>query len=136
MLKNFQLKYTPAALRAEAGAWRVVVHLNLVRSVHFVLDVLSSQTSTHQPASYNPTTGAAVGVGVDLGAVSGGVTSASAGDSSPVLAAFRAPAPAPAGSFSPPPTAGGSAASEVRRYKLALSPLRHVEAVLARTLSV
>ena len=118
MLKNFQLYFTPKALQAETDAWRAVIHLNLVRSVNFVLDVLSSHTAAAatQPATYNPATGAAAGVGVDLGAVT--APSAPAGDAGTAPAALRTSAPpAPSSaSFSPPPTAGGT--SEVRRYKL------------------
>ncbi|KAI0321417.1 G-alpha-domain-containing protein [Amylostereum chailletii] len=41
MLRNFQLKFTPAAFHAEAEAWRAVIDLNLVRSVTFILNVLN-----------------------------------------------------------------------------------------------
>ncbi|KAJ6499584.1 guanine nucleotide binding protein, alpha subunit [Mycena vitilis] len=40
MLKNFQLYFAPKAFQAEAEAWRPVIHLNLVRSVNFVLGLL------------------------------------------------------------------------------------------------
>jgi guanine nucleotide-binding protein alpha-1 subunit len=38
---EFQLAYTPNAFREERLAWRPVVYLNLVRSVHRILDALS-----------------------------------------------------------------------------------------------
>ncbi|EPQ53559.1 G-alpha-domain-containing protein [Gloeophyllum trabeum ATCC 11539] len=54
MLKNFQLQFTPKAFKAESGAWRAVIHLNLVRSVNFILDLLSPNprfTHAGSPAS-------------------------------------------------------------------------------------
>ncbi|EIN08788.1 P-loop containing nucleoside triphosphate hydrolase protein [Punctularia strigosozonata HHB-11173 SS5] len=47
LLKNFQLQFTPKAFRAEAEAWRAVIHFNLVRSVNFLLDLLESSSSPH-----------------------------------------------------------------------------------------
>ena len=40
MVKNFQLKFCPAAFYAEAEAWHTVIHLNLVRYVNFILEAL------------------------------------------------------------------------------------------------
>ncbi|KZT68898.1 G-protein alpha subunit [Daedalea quercina L-15889] len=40
MLKNFQLHFAPEAFHAESEAWRAVIHLNLIRSVNFILDLL------------------------------------------------------------------------------------------------
>ncbi|CCM02500.1 uncharacterized protein FIBRA_04602 [Fibroporia radiculosa] len=40
MLKNFQLHFTPETFHAEVEAWRAVIHLNLIRSVNFILDLL------------------------------------------------------------------------------------------------
>lgn len=40
ILKNFQLVFAPKSFHAEAVAWTAVIHLNLVRSVNFVLDLL------------------------------------------------------------------------------------------------
>ncbi|CDO72779.1 hypothetical protein BN946_scf184994.g32 [Trametes cinnabarina] len=39
-VKNFQLAYAYDAFLAERAAWRAVIHLNLVRSVNSILDVL------------------------------------------------------------------------------------------------
>lgn len=39
-MRNFQLKYAPAAFNAEADAWRIIIDLNLVRSVTFLLSLL------------------------------------------------------------------------------------------------
>ena len=47
MLKNFQLHFPPKALQAESDAWRAVIHLNLVRSVNFILDLLSNTIPSH-----------------------------------------------------------------------------------------
>ncbi|KAJ6590515.1 guanine nucleotide binding protein, alpha subunit [Mycena vulgaris] len=56
ILKNFQLHFAPKAFQAEAEAWRPVIHLNLVRSVNFVLGLLdirhpSTYSGGQQPAS-------------------------------------------------------------------------------------
>ncbi|KAI0812622.1 G-protein alpha subunit [Irpex lacteus] len=45
LLKNFQLLFAPKAFQAEAEAWRAVIHLNLVRAVNFILEVLSTPSS-------------------------------------------------------------------------------------------
>ncbi|KAH9938925.1 G-alpha-domain-containing protein [Amylocystis lapponica] len=49
MLKNFQLNFAPAAFHAETEAWRAVIHLNLVHSVIFILDLLQGGTSHGEP---------------------------------------------------------------------------------------
>ncbi|KAJ7669001.1 guanine nucleotide binding protein, alpha subunit [Mycena rosella] len=56
ILKNFQLHFAPKAFQAEAEAWRPVIHLNLVRSVNFVLGLLeirhpSTYSHDQQPTS-------------------------------------------------------------------------------------
>lgn len=48
MIKNFQLKFCPAAFHAEAEAWRTVIHLNLVRYVNYILEVLSTPAAGAQ----------------------------------------------------------------------------------------
>lgn len=48
MLKNFQMYFAPKAFRAELVLWRAVIHLNLVRSVNFILDLLSSDEADDQ----------------------------------------------------------------------------------------
>ncbi len=63
ILNPFQHYYTPKAFQAEAEAWKAVVHLNLVRSVNFVLDVISGTTSDithgiHSPSTYVSTSAA------------------------------------------------------------------------------
>ena len=124
MLKNFQLKYTPNALRAEADAWRVVVHLNLVRSVNFILDILSNpaHAAAGSNSTYRPSGSS------DLSAGAGSASAGFGNEASPVAGSFAGHR------SSAVPPAGGESAG-VRRYKLALSPLRQVEMILARQLS-
>ncbi|KAH9852465.1 G-alpha-domain-containing protein [Lenzites betulinus] len=100
MLKNFQIQFAPGALRAESDAWRAVIHLNLVRTVNFILDVLTRPSTAATPMS--------------LG-----------GDASPTSTTFPRRL-----SATPQPN------SDLRRFKLALSPLRQVERILATHLSV
>ncbi|KAH9921380.1 G-protein alpha subunit [Amylocystis lapponica] len=45
MLKNFQMHFAPRAFQAEMEAWRTVIHLNLIRSVNFILDLLAGGKS-------------------------------------------------------------------------------------------
>ncbi|OCH88372.1 G-alpha-domain-containing protein [Obba rivulosa] len=40
-LRQFQRLYTPSAFRAERHLWRAIIQLNLVRSVHTILDALT-----------------------------------------------------------------------------------------------
>ncbi|KAI0366082.1 G-alpha-domain-containing protein [Pilatotrama ljubarskyi] len=54
-LKNFQLAFAPNAWRAERASWRAVIHLNLVRSVNHILDVLS-QEMAKPPSATSPAT--------------------------------------------------------------------------------
>lgn len=42
LLKNFQLQFAPKAFQADTEAWRAVIHLNLVRAVNFILELLST----------------------------------------------------------------------------------------------
>ncbi|KAF7374477.1 Kinase-like protein [Mycena sanguinolenta] len=49
ILKNLQLHFAPKAFQAEAEGWRPVIHLNLVRSVNFVLGLLEIR----HPSTYN-----------------------------------------------------------------------------------
>ncbi|CDO73675.1 hypothetical protein BN946_scf185015.g3 [Trametes cinnabarina] len=96
MLKNFQIHFSPNALRSESDAWRAVIHLNLVRSVNFIIDTLTKPSPS----------------------------STMHGDGSPTVPAFSNRL-----SATPLPN------SDLRRYKLTLSPLRQVEVILARYLS-
>ncbi|KAJ6590545.1 guanine nucleotide binding protein, alpha subunit [Mycena vulgaris] len=40
-LKNFQLMYDAKAFRAERASWRAIIQLNVVRSIHVILDVIT-----------------------------------------------------------------------------------------------
>ncbi|KAF8621238.1 hypothetical protein AX15_007950 [Amanita polypyramis BW_CC] len=51
VLKNFQLFLSPKAFEADAIAWRPVIHLNLVRSVNFILNVLNDNTKDGRVSS-------------------------------------------------------------------------------------
>ncbi|PPR01953.1 hypothetical protein CVT24_011102 [Panaeolus cyanescens] len=44
VLKNFQLYFAPKAFEIEAEMWRPIIHLNLVRSVNFVVNFISSRS--------------------------------------------------------------------------------------------
>ncbi|KAF8882175.1 guanine nucleotide binding protein, alpha subunit [Gymnopilus junonius] len=44
VLKNFQLHFAPKAFEIEAEVWRPVIHLNLVRSVNFIVNLVLSQS--------------------------------------------------------------------------------------------
>ncbi|THU95294.1 G-alpha-domain-containing protein [Dendrothele bispora CBS 962.96] len=46
ILKNFQLHFCPNAFHAESLIWRPVIHLNLVRSVNFLLGVINPSYTT------------------------------------------------------------------------------------------
>ncbi|KAF7300687.1 hypothetical protein HMN09_00954400 [Mycena chlorophos] len=49
VLKNLQLYFAPKAFQAEAEAWRPVIHLNLVRSVNFILGLLELRHNGSDP---------------------------------------------------------------------------------------
>ncbi|KAF7337758.1 hypothetical protein MSAN_02249600 [Mycena sanguinolenta] len=51
-LKNFQLMYEPKAFRAERASWRAIIQLNVVRSIHIILDAMArAQNTTDRPPS-------------------------------------------------------------------------------------
>ena len=54
-LKNFQLNYTPHAFQAERESWRSVIVLNLLKSIHTILGVLSSISNNSGPNAPSPT---------------------------------------------------------------------------------
>ena len=49
-LKNIQLCYAPQSLRQEAYAWRTIVHLNLLRSMQTIIDMLSKANKENAPS--------------------------------------------------------------------------------------
>ncbi|KAJ7054033.1 guanine nucleotide binding protein, alpha subunit [Mycena amicta] len=51
-LKNFQLLYEPKAFRAERASWRAIIQLNVVRSIHIILDAMTrAQNPNERPPS-------------------------------------------------------------------------------------
>lgn len=51
-LKNFQLLYEPKAFRAERASWRAIIQLNVVRSIHIILDAIGrAQNTQDRPPS-------------------------------------------------------------------------------------
>ncbi|TFK49487.1 G-alpha-domain-containing protein [Heliocybe sulcata] len=109
MLKNFQLSFTPKAFKAESGAWRAVIHLNLVRSVNFILDLLSANPQfaiSSSPASVIVT-------GFDVLGISQSPDSQPGTLTGPIIE----------------PT------DELRRLKMRLSPLKRVEEMLSKRIS-
>ncbi|KAJ8073750.1 hypothetical protein PM082_012028 [Marasmius tenuissimus] len=55
ILKNFQLHFSPRAFQERAELWRPVIHLNLVRSVNFILNVMLPPKDTSSQPSTRPT---------------------------------------------------------------------------------
>ncbi|KAF5380173.1 hypothetical protein D9615_006108 [Tricholomella constricta] len=53
-LKNFQIMYDPKAFKAERALWRAVIQLNVVRSVHLILDAMTSAQIEAQSSSSEP----------------------------------------------------------------------------------
>ncbi|KAF7972800.1 hypothetical protein HWV62_16980 [Athelia sp. TMB] len=51
ILKNFILHYSPTTFYSEAETWKSIIHLNLVRSVNFVLDLLEDPTPIRSSSS-------------------------------------------------------------------------------------
>ncbi|KAG1731603.1 guanine nucleotide binding protein, alpha subunit [Suillus paluster] len=51
-LKNFQLMNSPKAFRSERASWRAVIQLNVVQSIHAILDLMSkAHSSAHSPST-------------------------------------------------------------------------------------
>ncbi|KAI0945030.1 hypothetical protein AcV7_001673 [Taiwanofungus camphoratus] len=53
-LRQFQRLYTPSAFREERVLWRSIIQLNLVRSVHTILDALADVRLHELPAPPSP----------------------------------------------------------------------------------
>ncbi|KAF7289981.1 hypothetical protein MIND_01373400 [Mycena indigotica] len=53
-LKNFQLMYDPKAFHAERASWRTVIELNVVRSIHVILEVITRAERLTQDDSSDP----------------------------------------------------------------------------------
>ncbi|KAL1942735.1 hypothetical protein VTO73DRAFT_4975 [Trametes versicolor] len=53
-VKNFQLAYAYDAFLAERAAWRAVIHLNLIRSVNNIIEILWKEISANSPPTDAP----------------------------------------------------------------------------------
>ncbi|KAG2058237.1 G-alpha-domain-containing protein [Suillus hirtellus] len=53
-LKNFQLMNSPKAFRSERASWRAVIQLNVVQSIHAILDLMSKAHSSAHPSTSLP----------------------------------------------------------------------------------
>ncbi|KJA26908.1 hypothetical protein HYPSUDRAFT_36075 [Hypholoma sublateritium FD-334 SS-4] len=60
-LKNFQLHFAPKSFEKEAEIWRPVIHLNLVRSINFIVNLILSQKHDHRDAGPYPRRRSSVG---------------------------------------------------------------------------
>ncbi|KAM6502181.1 guanine nucleotide-binding protein alpha-4 subunit [Amanita muscaria] len=56
-LKNFQLFTSPKAFKSERATWRAVVQLNVVRSIHLILDAMEDVKQGHAPPNHDAATG-------------------------------------------------------------------------------
>ncbi|KAH8097045.1 G-protein alpha subunit [Cristinia sonorae] len=106
ILKQFQRFYAPRAFSVEMEAWRVVIHLNLVRSVTFILDLLTNSQAGSGSSKENTSTSPT---------------------SSRIINSWISGIPMTPGAAALP----GLSAKELR---MRLSPLRQVEVILARRL--
>ncbi|KAH7922718.1 G-alpha-domain-containing protein [Leucogyrophana mollusca] len=50
-LKNFQLMNSPKAFRTERASWRAVIQLNVVQSVHIILELMTKAHAYTHPSS-------------------------------------------------------------------------------------
>ncbi|KAF8136929.1 guanine nucleotide binding protein, alpha subunit [Boletus edulis] len=55
-LKNFQLMHSPKAFHAEKASWRAVIQLNVVQSIHAILDLISTAHTASNAASSSAST--------------------------------------------------------------------------------
>ncbi|THU91951.1 G-alpha-domain-containing protein [Dendrothele bispora CBS 962.96] len=65
-LKNFQLMTDPKAFAAERASWRAVIQLNLVRSIHVILDAMTRINDTSRTPSKASTSSSSSPVSSDL----------------------------------------------------------------------
>ncbi|KAG8216486.1 guanine nucleotide binding protein, alpha subunit [Butyriboletus roseoflavus] len=105
-LKNFQLMHSPKAFRAEKASWRAVIQLNVVQSIHAILDLIAKAHAASNGMS-------------SAASISSGHASTSSATSSPTGTASKE---------YPPLT------SDHLKLKMRLAPLIQVEAALIRRL--
>ncbi|KAF9465088.1 guanine nucleotide binding protein, alpha subunit [Collybia nuda] len=61
-LKNFQILYEPKAFRSERASWRAVIQLNVVRSIHLILDAITrAQNNAPSTTSRDSLRGPSIG---------------------------------------------------------------------------
>ncbi|KAG6334849.1 hypothetical protein ID866_4239 [Astraeus odoratus] len=54
-LKNFQLMHSPKTFRAEKAYWRGIIQINVVQSIHTILDLISrAHAASHSITAPNP----------------------------------------------------------------------------------
>lgn len=144
MLRNFQLQYTPQAFRTEAEAWSAIIHLNLVRSVNFILSLLlerereaisqqphtHAHTNTHTHGPQTNPDGKTISV-TPRSSTSSGPENAEKDGSGGSLAGHASVAGSASRSGSVTEHGDGKSSmaltDELRRLRMRLSPLRSVE---------
>ncbi|PPQ66642.1 hypothetical protein CVT24_006934 [Panaeolus cyanescens] len=153
LLLDFQLMYDPKAFRAERASWRAVIQLNIVRSIHNILDTISraqklqssSSTSTH----YLHTSASAHSLNRSIHSSKSPTTISSTSPTSPSPSSSSAPSPSASAPSAPSPSSSTPSPSsstsptttlpsitpEVLELKARLEPLLHVEAALIRRLT-
>ncbi|TFY82532.1 hypothetical protein EWM64_g1482 [Hericium alpestre] len=52
LLKNLQMTYAPKAWEEQRASWRSIIQLNLIRSVNFIVDILSKVDSPRSTSYY------------------------------------------------------------------------------------
>lgn len=125
-LKNFQLHFTPRKFEEDAEAWRTVIYLNLIRSVNYLLDVLSSVA--HSNAD-DADTRRPIPILLSTGSPSSGEQRRPRTADGPRIAPVR--------SFDSTTTTKCTVFSaELRRLMLSLLPLKSVEETLNTRLGV
>ncbi|KAG6884791.1 hypothetical protein C0993_008281 [Termitomyces sp. T159_Od127] len=53
-IKNLQLLYDPETFRKERASWKAVIQLNIVRSVHVILEAIMQERSDVESPDYTP----------------------------------------------------------------------------------
>ncbi|KAL4073560.1 guanine nucleotide binding protein, alpha subunit, partial [Scleroderma citrinum] len=110
-LKNFQLMHSPKAFRAEKAYWRGVIQINIVQSIHAILDLISrAHTTSHSIIAANQP----------------GPSSLSL-NHTPHASHSSAPSPPPSNNRDYP-----FITAEHLKLKMRLAPLTQVEAALIR----
>lgn len=124
ILKQFQLFYAPEAFRVEAEAWRAVIHLNLVRSVNFILDLAATTITT---GAYRDTMQSVLSISPPSSRWGSGGASILSTSSSGSDGHGRNTPQSSRGSQGTGPS--------VKELRMRLSPLKHVESILVKRLT-